>query len=153
MADTDQTAPDMLAHVLLPVASVDDAATTAGALAPYDPAEVTTLHVIEKGDGVPDKTPVEQSEGIAEEAAEAVRAEFPEAGLEKAYSRDVVGAIFETAADIDASAIAYRSRGGNRLVQFLSGDLSIKLVTQADRPVIALPRNGSQSDDAAASDQ
>ena len=141
MVDPDDTAPDILSHVLLPVASVDDAAATAEALTPYAPAQVTVLHVIEKGDGVPDKTPVEQSEEIAAEAAEAVRAEFPEATLETAYSRDVVGAIFDVADDIDASAIAYQSRGGNRLVQFLSGDLSVKLVTQADRPVIALPRN------------
>ena len=141
MVDPDETSPDILSHVLLPVASVDDAAATAEALTPYAPAQVTVLHVIEKGDGVPDKTPVEQSEEIAAEAAEAVRAEFPEATLETAYSRDVVGAIFDVADDIDATAIAYRSRGGNRLVQFLSGDLSVKLVTQADRPVIALPRN------------
>ena len=153
MADTDETARDMLSHVLLPVASVDDATATAAALTAYDPGEVTVLHVIEKGEGVPDKTPVEQSEEIAEAAAEAVRAEFPDAELYTAYSRDVVSEIFDAADEIDASAIAYRSRGGNRLVQFLSGDLSLKLVTQADRPVIALPRNGADpGDDAAATD-
>ncbi|ERH00847.1 MAG: universal stress protein UspA related nucleotide-binding protein [Halonotius sp. J07HN6] len=144
MVDTAETPQNILSHVLLPVASVDDATATASALASYDPARVTTLHVIEKGDGVADKTPVEQSEGIAEDAAAAVRAEFPEAGLEKAYSRDVVSAIFDVAEEIDASAIAYRSRGGNRLAQFLSGDLSLKLVTQADRPVIALPRSDTE---------
>ncbi|TQQ82801.1 universal stress protein [Halonotius terrestris] len=132
---------DMLAHVLLPVATVNDAAATASALAPYEPEHVTVLHVIEKGDGSPDKTPVEQSEEIAEEAAAAVRAEFPDADLHTAYSRNVVDAIFESADEVNASAIAYRSRGGSRLVQFLSGDLSVKLVTRADRPVIALPRD------------
>ncbi|MFB6293477.1 MAG: universal stress protein [Halonotius sp.] len=141
MADIDETSRDILSHVLLPVASVDDATATAAALTAYDPGKVTVLHVIEKGDGVPDKTPVEQSERVAADAVEAVRAEFPEATLETAYSRDVVAAIFDVADAVEASAIAYRSRGGNRLVQFLSGDLSLKLVTQADRPVVALPRD------------
>lgn len=131
---------DLLSHVLIPVASEDDARQTAAALAPYDPDHVTVLHVVEKGEGVPDKTPVEQSESIAQEAHEAVMEMFPEATLKKAYRRDVVAAIFDVAEELDATAITYRSRGGNRLVQFLSGDRSVKLVTQAERPVIALPR-------------
>lgn len=137
---TDTEPHEMLGHILLPVATETDARETARALAPYSPGRVTVLHVVEKGDGAPDKTPVEQSEKIAENAVDAVRAEFPDAELHTAYSGDVLDAIFETAAEIDASAIVYRSRGGNRLVQFLSGDLSVKLVTNADRPVIALPR-------------
>jgi nucleotide-binding universal stress UspA family protein len=77
---------------------------------------------------------------MAAEAFAAVREEFPNAETHTAYSRNVIEAIFEAAEAVDASAVAYRSRGGNRLVQFLSGDRSLKLVTQADRPVIALPR-------------
>jgi nucleotide-binding universal stress UspA family protein len=130
---------DLLEHVLLPVASEEDALATATALDPYDPAHVTALHVVEKGGGVPDKTPVEQSEEMAEQAYAAVREEFPDADDHTAYARNVVKAIFEAAEEVEASAIAYRSRGGNRLVQFLSGDRSLKLVTQADRPVIAIP--------------
>ena len=140
MNDPTDTTHDMLSHVLLPVATETDARQTADAFAPYDPGRVTVLHVIEKGGGSPDKTPVEQSEQIAEQALTTIQTEFPDATLETAYRRDVVDAIFDTAAEIDASAIAYRSRGGNRLVRFLSGDLSIKLVSHADRPVIALPR-------------
>ena len=133
---------DLLTHVLLPVANEDDARKTATALEPYQPEHVTTLHVVEKGEGVPDKTPVEQSEELAEESYVAVRSVFPDANDHTAYARDVVGAIFEAASEVNASAIAYRSRGGNRIMQFLSGDLSLKLVTSADRPVIALPRDG-----------
>jgi len=132
---------DLLGHVLLPVAHEEDARKTAVALEPYDPARVTALHVVEKGGGVADKTPVEQSEELAEESYAAVRAVFPDADDHTAYARDVVGAIFEAAEEVGATAIAYRSRGGNRLLQFLSGDRSLKLVTNADRPVIALPRN------------
>ena len=131
---------ELLRHVLLPVANEEDARKTAESLKPYNPDHVTALHVVEKGEGVPDKTPVEQSEELAEESYAAVRAVFPDADDHTAYSRDVVGAIFDAAAEVDASAIAYRSRGGNRIMQFLSGDLSLKLVTQAELPVIALPQ-------------
>ncbi|WP_336338397.1 universal stress protein [Haloarcula brevis] len=131
---------DLLAHVVLPVATEDDALATARALEPYGPGRVTALHVVEKGDGAPDKTPVEQSEQLAEEAYAAVRTVFPDADEHTAYGRDVAAEIFEAAEAVDASAIAYQSRGGNRLTQFLSGDLSLELVTEADRPVVALPR-------------
>jgi len=130
---------ELLAHVLVPVATERDARVTARQLAPYNPDHVTALHVVEKGDGSVDKTPVEQSEEIADAAFAAVREQFPEADDHTAYARNVVDAIFEAADEVDASAITYRSRGGNRLVQFLSGDRSLKLVTNADRPVIALP--------------
>jgi len=139
-AVSDDEGCDLLAHVLLPVAHEEDALATAAALEPYRPERVTALHVVEKGGGVPDKTSVEQSEELAAESYAAVRTVFPDAGEHTAYARDVVGAIFEAADEVGASAIAYRSRGGSRITQFLSGDLSQKLVTGADRPVIALPR-------------
>ena len=135
----------LLAHVLLPVANEEDARKTAEALEPYGPDHVTALHVVEKGGGVPDKTPVEQSETLAEESYAAVRTVFPTADNHTAYARDIVGAIFDAAAEVDASAIAYRSRGGNRIMQFLSGDLSLKLVTQAECPVIALPHTNGDT--------
>ncbi len=131
---------NILEHVLLPVAHEEDALATARRLEPYDPERVTALHVVEKGGGVPDKTPVEQSEELAEESYAAVREVFPDADEHTAYGRDIAEAIFEAAETVDASAIAYRARGGNRLMQFLSGDVSLDLVTDADRPVIALPR-------------
>ncbi|WP_058996772.1 universal stress protein [Haloarcula sp. CBA1127] len=137
---SEPTDEGLLGHVVLPVATEDDALATAKALEPYEPSSVTALHVVEKGGGVPDKTPVEQSEELAEEAYAAVRSVFPNASEHTAYGRDVVAKIFEAADEVDASAIAYRSRGGNRVMQFLSGDISLKLVTNADRPVIALPR-------------
>jgi nucleotide-binding universal stress UspA family protein len=131
---------DILAHVLLPVAHEADALATATSLEPYRPGHVTVLHVVEKGGGVPDKTPVEQSEELAEESYAAVRSVFPDADEHTAYGRDVATEIFDAADEVGASAIAYRSRGGNRLTKFVSGDISLKLVTDADRPVIALPR-------------
>ncbi len=129
----------LLDHVLLPVAHEEDALKTAQALEPYNPGRVTALHVVEKADGAPDKTPVAQSEEIAAESYAAVRSVFPDADTQTTYNRDVVGAIFEAADDVDATAIAFRPRRGNRLQKFLSGDYSVKLVTQGDRPVISLP--------------
>ncbi|WP_299234572.1 universal stress protein [Natronomonas sp.] len=134
---------DLLAHALLPVAHENDARRTALALEPYRPERVTTLHVVEKGDGVPDKTPVEQSEEMAEAAYAAVRRVFPDADDHTAYARDILEAVFEAAEEVGASAIVYCSREGNRITRFLSKDLSIGLVTEADLPVIALPSPGS----------
>ncbi len=144
---TEDTAPhrELLSHILMPVAHEDDALKKARALKPYNPDHVTALHVVEKGGGAPDKTPVEQSEELAEESYAAVRMLFPDADDHTAYARDIVGAILAAAEEVNASAIAYRSRGGNRIMQFLSGDLSLKLVTQADRPVIALPRTDTDA--------
>lgn len=130
---------ELLEHVLLPVANEEDARRTARGLEPYHPDRVTALHVVEKAGGAPDKTPVEQSERIAAASFAAVGRVFPEVETQTAYARDVVGTIFETAAAVDATAVVYQSRGGGRLMQFLSGDRSLRMVTEASLPVVALP--------------
>ena len=134
---------DILAHALVAVATEDDARATAQALAPYQPDRVTTVHVVEKGEGVPDKTPVEQSEAIAADAYHAVREVFPDAAEHTAYGRDVAATIVAAAAEVDASAIVYRPRGGSRLTKLLAGDVATRLVSNATRPVIALPEPAS----------
>jgi hypothetical protein len=126
-------------HVLVPVADQEDARATAQALEPYEFDRITVLHVVEKGEGVPDKTPVEQSEQVAADAFDAFRETFPDIETAITYRRDVVEGIIEAAGEVDASAIVFRPRGGARLVQWLAGDRSLRLTTEADRPVISVP--------------
>ncbi|ELZ53788.1 MULTISPECIES: universal stress protein [Halorubrum] len=145
MSSPDGGPTELLGHALLPVANEDDALATARALEPYDPERVTALHVVEKGEGVPDKTPVEQSEELAAESYAAVRTVFPDAEEHTAYGRHVAEEIFDAVDAVGATAIVYRARGGNRLMRFLSGGISVKLVTHAPVPVVALPRE--ESDD------
>ncbi|WP_136688369.1 universal stress protein [Halorhabdus amylolytica] len=129
----------LTAHLAVPVANDEDARATAGALQAYEFDRVTAVHVVEKGGGTLDKIPLEQAEEQAEEAFEAFRDVIPDAESAVVYHTDIVEGIFEAATDLSASAIAFHPRGGSRLTQFLEGDPALKLVTEADRPVIALP--------------
>ena len=140
MSEADDSRRALLGHVLVPVAQEADARKTARGLAPYDPDQVTAVHVVEKAGGAPDKTPVEHSHEVAADCYAAIQSVFPAADTHTAYGRNVVETILQAADEVGATAIVYRSRGGNRLMHFLSGDQSLKLVTRADRPVIALPR-------------
>lgn len=126
-------------HLAVPVADQEDARSTAQILESYEFDRVTVINVIEKGEGVPDKIPLEQAEQRAVDAFAAFRGIIPTADKKIAYRRDVIAAIIDVAGDVGASAIAFRPRGGNRIIKFLSGDKALKLVTDADRPVIALP--------------
>lgn len=93
---------------------------------------MTACYVVEKGEGVPDKTPVEQSESVAADAFEAFREPFPDAEEQVAYRRDIVAAIIDVADDRNASAIAFRPRGDSRITRFLAvtapSDWSLSLI-------------------------
>lgn len=126
-------------HLVVPVVDDDDARGTATALTAYEFDAVTAVHVVEKAGGAPDKLPLEEAEQRGEDALDAFRETITDAETRIDYGEDIVETVLDVARDVNASAIAFRPRGGSRVVQFLSGDTALRLVTEADRPVIALP--------------
>ena len=137
----------LLDHVLVPVASEEDVEATCEALGPYlgEIERVTAVHVIEKAGGAMDKAPLEKRREDAAEFLAVVDSRLSDrvaVDTRTDYGTDVVETIFEAAADAGATAVAFRPRGGNRIVQLLSGDTTRRLVTDPDLPVVSLPDDG-----------
>jgi len=137
---------DLLDRVVVPVASEDDARTTAAAVLPRVASaggEVVFVHVIEKAGGAVDKAGVEQREEYAAEIFAVVEDAAADAGVpvetDLRFDTDVADAIFAAGRDHDASAIAFTPRDGSRWFDLLTGDHAHDLVKQADRPVVVLP--------------
>lgn len=131
-------------HLVVPVASEADARATCAALRPYlDGVErVTAVHVVEKAGGAVDKAPLEKRREDAAEFLAVVESELGDAvavDTQTAFDTDVVDAIFAAAADAGATAVAFRPRGGSRIVRLLTGDTATGLVTEPRMPVISLP--------------
>ena len=148
------TPPALLSRPLVPVASEDDAVETCRTAFPRIAAadgRAVVVHVIEKAGGAPDKASVEQREEAAEAAFSAVRDCAAEAGIdvetEIRYGTDVVDAILDAAADLDASAVVFHPRGGSWLLDLLTGDVRDKLIAESDRPVVVLPDDTSNRED------
>jgi nucleotide-binding universal stress UspA family protein len=141
---------ELFDRVVLPVASVEDAVATCRAARPYLTGSVVAVHVIEKAGGAPDKASVEQREEVAEEIFEAVHDALDDGRTVETdlrYGTDVSETIFAAAKDHDASAIVITPRGGSRWVRLLTGDVSLDLVTETDRPVVVLPDVLKAADD------
>lgn len=136
----------LLDRVVVPVANPDDATDTYRSLREHleeELGEIILLYVVEKAGGAPDKAGIEQRERHAEETFQAFRAASTgELPLETriVYDTDVANAIIDLAGELDATAIAFRSRGGGRLLDFLSGSVRVDLLQNTDRPVLVLPR-------------
>lgn len=134
----------LLEHVLLPVASEEDAQATSAALEPYlsDVERVTAVHVVEKAGGAMDKAPMEKRREDAAAFLAVVDSRLGErvtVETRTAFGTDVVETLFGEAADAGATAIAFRARGGSRIVQLLTGDVATDLVTDPELPVVSLP--------------
>jgi len=136
----------LTAHLVVPVANEDDARATATALRKYPYDRVTVVHVVKKGGGAPDKLALEQAEGLAKDSFTAFRNITPDVETEIVYNEDVVGGINDLAVTVDATAVAFRPRGGSRLVQLLAGDKALRLVTETELPVIALTDTDSEGE-------
>ncbi|QLD90943.1 universal stress protein [Natronomonas salina] len=134
----------LLDHVLLPVASEEDARATCAALEPYlsDVDRVTAVHVVEKAGGAMDKAPMEKRREDAAAFLSIVDSRLGDrvaVETRTAFGTDVVETLFDEAADAGATAIAFRARGGSRIVQLLTGDVATDLVTDPELPVVSLP--------------
>lgn len=137
---------------LVPIAGPDDAEATYDELRRYlletDVVPIV-VHVIEKAGGAPDKASVEQREEHAEEAFRVFREHASIDGIDietkLLYGTDVAEAIHDAAAEMDASAIVFRSRGGSRWLDRLSGGVRSKLISNSDHPVIVLPQREEQA--------
>lgn len=134
----------LLDHVLVPIASEEDAEATAAALGPYleEVQRVTAVHVIEKAGGAIDKAPLEKRQEDAAEFLAIVDSRLSDrvaVDTRTAYGTDVVEALLEAAADAGATAIAFRPRGGSRIRRLLTGDTATRLVIDAEIPVVSLP--------------
>ncbi|MFC7098274.1 universal stress protein [Halobaculum marinum] len=135
----------LLARAVVPVASEKDATATASALAAHDAevGDVTLVYVVEKAGGAADKAGVEQREEAAREAFDAFDAVLGGAATDHriAYHTDIVDGILGVADDVDATAVVFTPRDGGRFIRLLTGDVALRLVTDADRPVVSLPRH------------
>ena len=142
----------LLDRVVIPVASPEDAANTYESFRPQvvDPdgtvdtdVEIYVVYVVEKAGGAPDKAAVEQREEHARDAFDRFEmlAEADGLGIESEirYGTDVADAILEYADDVDASAIAFTSRGTGTWLNLITGGVRSSLLLNADRPVVVLP--------------
>lgn len=133
-----------LDHVLVPIASQEDAVATCAALDRFlDSIErVTAVHVIEKADGAPDKAPLAKRREDAAEFLATVDSRLGDVvavDIRIVYGTDVVDRLFEEAEATGVTALAFRPRSGSRFVRLLTGDTATRLVTESELPVVSLP--------------
>jgi nucleotide-binding universal stress UspA family protein len=132
-------------RVIVPAADPEDGERTARALAPHleTTSTVIAVNVVEKSGGGMDKASVEQRENHADDIFERIRAQLDDAPgaveTQTLYGTDVVDRIFEAAREEEADAVVFNAREGNRLAEFITGDVARRLVKEASVPVVALP--------------
>lgn len=140
-------AEPLLGTVVVPLASEDDAERTCEAILREIRDERPTahvVHVIEKAGGAPDKASIEQREERAERIFDVVEATLADTDIavstEILYGTDVAEAILDEARRLDATAVVLTPRHGSRLAKLLTGNVARKLLSNADHPLVILPR-------------
>lgn len=132
--------------IYVPIADPEDAETTARAIQHYAHEDSTVIitHVVEKGEGVPDKASVEQREQYAEKTYETFQNFLPgnwgNLKSETLYGRDVAQTIIDGANDANATVIAFTPRGSSRWMRLVAGDVARNLIENSNIPVISLPK-------------
>lgn len=137
---------DLLARVVIPVASEGDARVTFETVLPHVAeagGRVVAVHVIEKSGGGMDKASIEQREGYADGVFAVVADACEDAGVpvetDLRFDTAVADAVFAAARDHDASAVAFTPREGSRWLDLLTGDNTRDLVKGASLPVVVFP--------------
>jgi nucleotide-binding universal stress UspA family protein len=131
---------DLLGEVVVPVADEEVAEETARIADDYldDDGRVVLVHVVREEDEYASE---DEWETFAERAFESARAELDgiEIETEILHGEAVAETVVEYAAEIGATAVAFRSRGGSRWRQIMAGDVARELVTSAELPIVVLP--------------
>jgi nucleotide-binding universal stress UspA family protein len=136
---------ELTGTVVLPLASPDDARTTAEAAESYlDTAEhVVLVHVVEDVKGMPDRTPTEERERYADEIFETAEDALSGADVsietDLLFSKNVPDAVLELSEEVGASSIALVPRETNRLLSLLVGDKVRSFAEHNEVPVVCLP--------------
>lgn len=136
----------LLDRIVVPVATVEDAQTTATAIAAQLAGQVGSIvgiHVIEKGGGVPDKAPLEAREAEAQEILESftehVQANGIDVETEVLYGTDVIETVVDAVDEEGGTAVVFCPRHAGLVTRLLTGDRSRALLEAAPVPVISLP--------------
>lgn len=138
----------LLDHVLLAVASDDDARKTCRAVIETlgsSLGSVTVVTVIPRfrqwADTIPSDYRLEHAQAALDVACTLLEGAGIDACVTIEHDSDTSRAIHELAEHIDASVIVFTPRSANRLVDFLAGDTTWSLVKRASRPVLVVPAN------------
>ena len=134
----------LLTRIVMPVATEADAEHTWARVEQHldEGSRGHAERGIGQGGGGIDKARLAKREEDAAESVgivEETRGENADVERKTAYGTDVVETLFESAEGAEATALVFVAREGGRLVRLLSGDTSMRLVTEGTMPVVALP--------------